>query len=57
MREGALDRKRDSVSVTLRVCERATGEMALRAAFLSAATLSSSVFLAASAATAGSFCR
>jgi len=57
MREGALDRKRDSVSVTLRVCERATGEMALRAAFLSAATLSSSVFLAASAATAGSFCK
>ena len=34
MREEALDRERDSVCVTLCVCERATGEMGLRAAFL-----------------------
>jgi len=33
MREGALDRERDSVCVTLCVCERAPGEMSLRAAF------------------------
>jgi len=34
MREGALDRERDSACVTLCVSETATGEMGLRAAFL-----------------------
>ena len=34
MRGGALDRERDRVCVTLCVCERATGEMGLGAAFL-----------------------